>query len=66
MYLPRRLQRFQASDPRDRVFALLGIATDATELGVKPDYNKSCEEVYTELARVLLSHGYFDALTLHS
>lgn len=63
MYLLRRLQRFNATDPRDRVFALLGIATDAGVLGVRPDYSKSCEQVYTELARALLSHGYFDVLS---
>ncbi|KAK4545542.1 hypothetical protein LTR36_002892 [Oleoguttula mirabilis] len=63
MYLLRRLQRFNATDPRDRVFALLGIATDAEELGVRPDYSKSWEQVYTELARVLLGHGYFDVLS---
>ena len=63
MYLLRRLQRFKASDPRDRIFALLGIATEIDELGIKPDYSKSCEEVYTETARTLLSHGYFDVLS---
>ncbi|KAK5126780.1 hypothetical protein LTR85_009714 [Meristemomyces frigidus] len=62
MYLLRRLQRFNATDPRDRIFALLGIATDADELGARPDYSKSCEQVYTELAKVLLGHGYFDVL----
>lgn len=63
MYLLRRLQLFTATDSRDRVFALLGIATDARELEVKPDYSKSCEEVYTGLARILLRHGYFDVLS---
>jgi hypothetical protein len=60
--LLRRLQDFKASDPRDRVFALLGLARDAKELGLKPNYSKSCEQVYTELSRSLMRHGYFDVL----
>ena len=63
MYLLRRLQRFRATDPRDRVFALLGIATDAEELGIVPDYSKTWQQIYNELARVLLRMGYFDVLS---
>ena len=46
--------KFKAKDPRDKVYALLGLVTD--ELGIKAlvDYNKSTETVYTETARYLL------------
>lgn len=36
------------ADPRDRVFALLGLLKDKTFL--EADYGRSVEEVYTDLA----------------
>lgn len=36
--LLRATSRYGASNPRDKVFALLGIAKDAKELGIHPDY----------------------------
>ena len=45
---------FTASDPRDVVFALLGIANDREELNIKVDYLKSCPLIYTETARAFL------------
>src|ERR1051326_4959522 len=35
----------ECRDPRDRIFGLLGIARDATELGIEADYSKSFEDV---------------------
>lgn len=40
----------QCSDPRDRIYALLGLANDVREMGVTPDYNKPCAQVFTDLA----------------
>jgi len=60
----RSLRSFQATDPRDKVFALLGIAADTKALGLHPDYRKSCEEVYTDLARTLIQNGYIELLSL--
>lgn len=38
-------------DPRDRVYSVLGLATDARELGlVRPDYSKSTAQVFTDVA----------------
>ena len=39
---------FQCSDKRDKVFGLLGIATDtgSDDEGIRPDYESSVEEVY--------------------
>jgi hypothetical protein len=64
IYLMRSLRHFQATDPRDKVFALLGIAADTKALGLHPDYRKSCEEVYTDFARTLIQNGYIELLSL--
>ncbi|KAF4637006.1 hypothetical protein G7Y89_g1055 [Cudoniella acicularis] len=64
IYLMRSLRTFGATDPRDKVFALLGIAGDAKALGLCPDYRKSCKKVYTELALALIRNGYHDPLSL--
>lgn len=38
-------------DPRDRIYSVLGLATDARELGlVRPDYKKSTAQVFTDVA----------------
>jgi hypothetical protein len=34
-------QTMQATDPRDKIFGLLGLAPDAAELGIKADYTKA-------------------------
>jgi hypothetical protein len=41
-------RQFQASDGRDKIYALLGIATDGSK--VIPDYEKPEAELYTEYA----------------
>lgn len=53
----------QASDPRDYVFGLLGLATDIKHLGLSPDYAKSNSAVYIETARALIKHGHLIALS---
>lgn len=40
----------EASDPRDYIFALLGMSNDAADLHIAPDYSKSKAQVYTEVA----------------
>ncbi|KFH43176.1 Heterokaryon incompatibility protein 6, OR allele-like protein [Hapsidospora chrysogenum ATCC 11550] len=64
IYLIRALRYFQATDPRDRIFALLSFATDAAALGLKPDYRKSCKEVYLETATSLVRNGFLDIFQL--
>jgi Heterokaryon incompatibility protein (HET) len=49
--------QYQATDSKDRVYALLGLASDNDKLGIVPDYTKSCEEVYTEVATAILLRG---------
>ncbi|KAM0330173.1 hypothetical protein ACHAQA_004346 [Verticillium albo-atrum] len=46
---------FKATDARDRVFALVGIATDGTHPLVAPDYNKTAEQVFLDTARYLFA-----------
>ncbi|KAF2865763.1 heterokaryon incompatibility protein-domain-containing protein, partial [Massariosphaeria phaeospora] len=40
-------ERIGASDPRDRVYALLGIANDHAAKKLIPNYSLSCEDAYT-------------------
>ncbi|KAM3080190.1 hypothetical protein ACMFMF_003599 [Clarireedia jacksonii] len=57
----------EATDPRDKIFALLGLAADRDELeelGVHPDYTKSCKEVYTSTMAALLQQGHISLLSL--
>jgi hypothetical protein len=44
----------QASDPRDQVFTLLGVADQTGGSPLAVDYSNSTEEVYTAVARHLL------------
>ena len=47
------LARFRgtySTDPRDKIYGLLGLATDLKVLNIEPDYNKSVARVYMEVA----------------
>jgi hypothetical protein len=57
-------QRIDATDPRDRVFALLGIANDEAAKEIVADYTLSCEHAYIMTATALLRHGHDDVLSL--
>jgi heterokaryon incompatibility protein (HET) len=53
-------RQFESTDARDRIYGLLGIPTtdsdpDRGDLFMIPDYEKSTQEVYTELAKKVLS-----------
>jgi hypothetical protein len=45
---------FACTDPRDRIFALLGITNDAN-LSICADYTKTVEDVYTEATMYLIN-----------
>jgi hypothetical protein len=47
--------QFQATDPRDKVYSLLGLATEQDRTALKPDYNKSIEQVFIDTATYILS-----------
>ncbi|RTE69393.1 hypothetical protein BHE90_016225 [Fusarium euwallaceae] len=46
-----------STDPRDRVFGLLNIASDTKELGIRPNYDKSCEDIFLETWAAILAKG---------
>ncbi|KAA8570017.1 hypothetical protein EYC84_002355 [Monilinia fructicola] len=48
---------FLATDPRDKIYALFGLATDIEELGINVDYNASVKEVYTDTTIKILNQG---------
>jgi len=54
----------EATDPRDRIFALLGIAADAEALRIIPNYadTNSCAVVYCNAAHALIASGHVDIL----
>ncbi|KAI9154924.1 Heterokaryon incompatibility protein [Paramyrothecium foliicola] len=52
-----------ASDPRDRVFALVYLCTDSHQLAELIDYSRSCQEVYHDLALALIKQGHIDVLS---
>jgi hypothetical protein len=58
---PRRLLdlldsawRLGASDPRDKLFALLGLVKDEVRADIPSDYTKSVHKVYIDVARFLI------------
>ncbi len=56
-------RRCLASDPRDKVFALLGIAGGQDAAAYTPDYSKDVLEVYRDLAiRLIIAEQNPDAL----
>lgn len=58
-----RLRGSEASDPRDLVFAVLGIASDADTLDISVDYSMTKQELYLHVAVTLLSHGHLSILS---
>jgi hypothetical protein len=56
----------QATDPRDKLFALLGIATDAHDLKIRADYSKSLRDVCIQLSTALLARDGLSYLSLVS
>src|SRR5204863_9740922 len=62
--LLRDTRNFEATDPRDKIFALYGIAEGLYEQDgnrntlslFQPDYTKPVEHVYREFTRILITH----------
>ncbi|KAL5318093.1 hypothetical protein ACEPPN_015197 [Leptodophora sp. 'Broadleaf-Isolate-01'] len=55
-------QRLCSSDARDRIFGLLGICSDADQLGIFPDYTISCTRLYTQVAATLIRNYSLDTV----
>jgi hypothetical protein len=53
-----------ASDQRDKIFGLLGLAGDVESLGILPNYLKSCREVYIDTARRVIQSGRVNILSM--
>lgn len=53
--LLRSMYRHQATDPRDKVFAVLAMITSEREAEYRPDYTKTVEETYTKVAALMMS-----------
>lgn len=57
----------QATDARDKLYALLGLAFDGARLVPHPNYNLSTEDVYHQFSSELLQGGYpLDVVHLRS
>ncbi|RYP30073.1 hypothetical protein DL767_006424 [Monosporascus sp. MG133] len=50
---------FMAADPRDKVYAILGLIIDADTYNLDVDYDVSVEELYTRVAlQIAVRHGW--------
>ena len=58
----RPRSQLRSTDPRDKIYSLLGIASNAEQLKIVPNYSKSVEEVYTDAAAKILSLGKLELL----
>jgi hypothetical protein len=55
------------TDPKDKIYCLLGLARDAESLKIQPNYNDSCsfKDVYRETAIVIIqTYGNLDVLSV--
>lgn len=59
-YQVRRTLYLSATDPRDKIFGLLGISKFESERPV-PDYKKSVQEVYAEATAIMMRNRYVSA-----
>lgn len=65
-HLVSSLVSFDASDPRDTIFALLSIARENPERQIWPNYKKSLLEVYTEFTNhCIKSSNSLDVICRH-
>ena len=54
-YLLKNAMTFKATDPRDQVYALLGLAQKEDQAAIQVDYSKSIKQVYIEAAQYAIS-----------
>ncbi|OMP83174.1 Heterokaryon incompatibility protein 6, OR allele [Diplodia seriata] len=63
----RTMTKFHATDPRDKLYAILGLSDLASdpEPAITPDYNLSISQVYAKFTRACILHyGNLDALSV--
>ena len=63
MMLFEELRLVEAALKQDHVYGLLGAASDAKELGIVVDYNKTLEQICTDMAKPLIFRDGVEALT---
>jgi hypothetical protein len=59
-------QHLESTNPRDKIYALLGLSKDRVDLerrGVYPNYEKSKEEVFMSVTAALLQQGHVSILS---
>jgi hypothetical protein len=54
----------KTTDERDRIFGLLGLASDKEKLRISVDYAKDPKDVYIDTSRALLENGHMELLSL--
>lgn len=61
-----RFRPYQSSDPRDKIYALLGLSSVDKDMALpRPDYSKPVAEIYCELFESLIKHyANLDIFTL--
>ena len=65
LYLLSAFRFCQATDPRDKIFALVGIADGQSTAACTPDYSDSVSEIYRNLAfHLIIAERNPDVLTL--
>ncbi|KAH7231986.1 heterokaryon incompatibility protein-domain-containing protein [Fusarium solani] len=52
-----------ATNPLDRIFSILHLAQDANEFVDIVDYSRTCEDIYREVALIILKQGHIDLLS---
>jgi hypothetical protein len=53
----------QCTDPRDKLYGILGLSSDIHEGELVPDYGRSCQEIYIEVAKLCI-HKYHSLAVL--
>jgi hypothetical protein len=66
IYLLKISNSMTASDPRDHIFALLGVSYEAEEISLRPTYSESREHIYLQVANYLVKEGYGPQLLYHA
>lgn len=56
----------QSTDPRDNIFALLGLASDSSTLGIAANYNLTPQECFIMASKAFLGQGHLRLLWLAS
>ncbi|PQE31169.1 heterokaryon incompatibility protein [Rutstroemia sp. NJR-2017a WRK4] len=59
-----RVHRMESTLPQDKIYGLLGLASDKDVLGIVPDYRLPCHEVYEATTRALLREDHVSVLSL--